>query len=290
MRQILWTLTLATGFAAPLFQWPLYAAAAFVITILWNHLFPFEEHGPEILLLPTKKPYLEALNPMEDPTPVLGEHCPTCWEEIDAESKPTKLACGHVYCNSCILAWIDSGKNTCPICKIVLFRQPMFQGKEAISEKLHKIRICISWTCLITTVVRQILAFVTRHPGGVRPSWQFLNPIFWLTGYGSTYESISNACLCLSDVAQVVVTQYLIEKMGVEWFKGFGQGKWYYWVPTVYFAATNLMKQLDGVSSLWTRVRHIFKWWMVGAPGSYWGWDLVVSLIWRMQTEVVERD
>ena len=156
MTRILWTLLLATGLAAPLFNYPMYAFVVFAFTILWNHLFPTSNPDPEVLLLPTKKPYLAALKPMENPESVEGEHCPTCWDEFDATKAPTKLSCGHVFCNEDILEWINSGKNTCPVCKKVLFRQPRFQGKDAIAEKVHKARMCFVAISLLTTILRQV--------------------------------------------------------------------------------------------------------------------------------------
>ncbi|THZ68812.1 FAD/NAD(P)-binding domain-containing protein [Aureobasidium pullulans] len=234
MRQFLQTLLIAITLAAPLFKYPPYAAAVFTLVVIWNHLFPSEQPNPEVLLLPTKIPYLAALKPLDDPTPHIGEHCPTCWEELGKDNKPTKLVCGHVYCNSCLLEWIDSGKNTCPICKKVLFQQPLFTGKEAIAAYVHRLRICFVVLGLLITFLRQILAFIACHPAKweyMRWEWSYLNPFSYLTSYGSWPKDIGAIAVVIFDITQLGYAKYGVKVFGPAWFKIF-PGHWaFYAIP-----------------------------------------------------------
>lgn len=279
MRQVFWTALIATGCAVPLFKYPPYAAATFILVIFWNHLFPSEQPSPEVLLLPTKQPYLAALKPLEDPTPHVGEHCPTCWEELCTDNEPTKLVCSHVYCNPCILEWINSGKNTCPICKKVLFQQPMFQGKELIIQRIQKLRMCLSLTSVLTALIRQLLAFIARHPNGVTLSWSLANPIYYLTGYGGILRTFAAIAAAGGEVAQLGVTVYLIRNNGVEWFKGLGVvGHWALYLPAVWSSGLHLKQELDEVAHfIWIPWR-LVGWYWAGKPdGSFLMWGVKAS-------------
>lgn len=51
---------------------------------------------------------------------LLQDDCAICLEGFDedgADRKAVQLPCGHVFHSDCIIAWIDSGKSTCPVCK-----------------------------------------------------------------------------------------------------------------------------------------------------------------------------
>jgi hypothetical protein len=242
MSRLLTSLILATSFAAPLFRYPVYAAVVFTFTILYTQIFPSTRPSADVLLLPTKKPYLAALKPLEDLTSIQGDHCPTCWDELDATNAPTKLSCGHVFCNEDIKDWISSGKNTCPVCKRVLFQQAMFQGNDAIKEKVHKARVCLVAMDLLLTILRQVFAFIARHPDNLMVwSW---NPIYYLTGYGSTWATISAFSIALFDIAQLLTAYYGFQKLGPEWFR-MNAGHWGWWLGVLFTSANNFMGELD---------------------------------------------
>jgi hypothetical protein len=269
MLQILSTLALAAGFAAPLFKFPVYAAVVFTFTILWNHIFPSTQPSAEVLLLPTKKPYLAALKPLEDPTPVQGEHCPTCWDELDATNAPTKLACGHVFCNEDIRDWLNSGRNTCPVCKQVLFQQAMFQGNDAVKEKVHKARVCLVAMNLLLTLLRQIFAFIARHPEKhIHWTYQFLNPIYYLTGYGSTLSTISALAISLFDIAQLLTAYYGFRKLGPEWFR-INPGHWGWWLAALYTSVNNFNAEIDKTRQFGWIAWKMCLWRWQGCPGSF---------------------
>jgi len=238
---------LATGLAAPLFIYPVYAALILILTIFWNHLFPSQTPSPEYLLLPTKKPYLAALKPLEDPSPVQGEHCPTCWDELDATNAPTKLSCGHIFCNQDILDWINSSKNTCPVCKEVLFQQSMFQGNDYYAEKVHKARICLVALSLLISIFRQPIAFVACNPAHLSHmywTWSYLNPLAYLTGYGSIFKDIGAIAAAVADIMQLLSAYWGYKKMGVEWFRIF-PGRWEWWLLSLYSPIGQIKGQID---------------------------------------------
>ncbi|KAG9678612.1 hypothetical protein KCU99_g892, partial [Aureobasidium melanogenum] len=267
MSQIFWTLLLATGLAAPLFKYPMYAFVVFTFIILWNHLFPTSKPDPEVLLLPKKEPYLDALKPLENPETVEGDHCPTCWDEFDATKAPTRLACGHVFCNEDILEWIKSGKNTCPVCKKVLFQQAMFQGKDAITEKVHKARICLVIINLLITLLRQICGYSLRHQGsGIDWTWQLLNPIYYLTGYGSTFSTIKAAATTAANMLQLFVAYNGYQNFGPEWFRSFGVNL-VYWSGVLYCTVMNLWHDIEECRTFVQLAWAICHWKWQGSPG-----------------------
>lgn len=42
--------------------------------------------------------------------------CPICLDNI-CKKQSTTLKCEHTFCTSCIIAWLDSDKITCPMCR-----------------------------------------------------------------------------------------------------------------------------------------------------------------------------
>lgn len=288
MRQFLQTSLIATTLAAPLFKYPPYAAAVFTLVIVWNHLFPSEQPTPEVLLLPTKIPYLAALKPLDDPTPHIGEHCPTCWEELSGENQPTKLVCGHVYCNSCLLEWIDSGKNTCPICKKVLFLQPLFAGKEAIAAYVHKLRICFVVLDLLITFLRQILAFIACHPTKwehMHWEWSYLNPLSYLVSYGSLGKNINAIAIVIFEILQLGFAMYGVKVFGPAWFKLF-PGDWTLWVSTVFSSFSNCSMEIDRSRHYAWVAWRIMQWRFAGSPGSFLMWG--AQVVWSAPADVRE--
>ncbi|TIA34986.1 hypothetical protein D6C79_08626 [Aureobasidium pullulans] len=106
----------------------------------------------------------------------------------------------------------------------------------------------MSATTILTTLFRQILAFIARHPRGVPLSWNLLNPIYYLTGYGSWTKTLGAAATAISELAQVVTAKWLFDTHGVEWFRGFGNGHWMIWLPALWFGAYHLQQEVDGVA------------------------------------------
>ncbi|KAK6000021.1 hypothetical protein QM012_004009 [Aureobasidium pullulans] len=272
MPQVLWTLLLPIGLAAPLFKYPMYAFVAFSFTILWNHLLPSPKPDPEVLLLPSKKPYLASLKPLENPDTVQGEHCPTCWDELDATKAPTRLACAHVFCNEDLMEWFKAHKNTCPVCKKILFKQAMFHGNDAIAEKVHKARMCLVVVNLLITVLRQISCFIIRHQDPVHLSWQFLNPIYYLTGYGSIWSTINAGIMIFADIAQLVSTCYGYQKLGPEWFRVFW-GHWGWYVLALNFTGSKLKDDIEACEPLTRMAWGICRWKWHGRQGSLLSWS-----------------
>jgi hypothetical protein len=278
MLRILSTLALAAGVAAPLFKFPVYAVVVFTFTILWNHIFPSTQPSAEVLLLPTKKPYLAALKPLDDPTPVQGEHCPTCWDELDATNAPTRLACGHVFCNEDIKDWLNSGRNTCPVCKKVLFQQAMFQGNDAIKEKVHKARVCLIAISLLITILRQPLAFVACNPAHLSYmhwSWDYLNPFAYLTGYGPWYKNVSAFLGVAFDVMQLLSTYWGYTKFGPAWFRIF-PGHWAWWFLSLYSPASQIRGSIEECRHYGLVAWRICQWRWEGSPGSFLFWRATV--------------
>ncbi|KAI5237512.1 FAD/NAD(P)-binding domain-containing protein [Aureobasidium subglaciale] len=279
MPQIVQTLLTATGLAAPLFRYPIYAAVIFTLTIFWNHLFPTTQTSAEILLLPTKKPYLAALKPLENPASVEGDHCPTCWDELNADNAPTTLACGHVFCNADIREWLDSGKDTCPVCKVVLFQQPIFQGKDAIAEKVHKARVCLAALGLLVTIVRQPLAFIARHPSHLSHMywrWDYLNPYAYFTGYGSWYRNADAIIMLTLDILQLFVACWSVKRNGNEWFCMF-PGHWKWWILSIYPSVKQIKTEIDGSRHYGWVAWRICQWRWEGSPRSFLFWGAKVG-------------
>lgn len=52
-----------------------------------------------------------------------GNQCPICQDRL---REPLKLSCGHIYCDSCIAAWLDR-ERTCPMCRSMV-RHDMLQS------------------------------------------------------------------------------------------------------------------------------------------------------------------
>lgn len=45
-----------------------------------------------------------------------SKSCPICLEEFEPETKTKLLACGHKYCEPCLIKWLED-HSTCPICR-----------------------------------------------------------------------------------------------------------------------------------------------------------------------------
>ncbi|KAF0977469.1 hypothetical protein FDP41_003461 [Naegleria fowleri] len=62
----------------------------------------------------------------------LGEHheCSICLQNYE---RPVRLQCQHVFCEQCISEWVQTGNQTCPVC-----RTPVSQGGMPISSRYEK--------------------------------------------------------------------------------------------------------------------------------------------------------
>jgi hypothetical protein len=278
MPRNIWTLVLATGFAASLSKFPIYAAVTFTLTIFWNHFFPATQPNAEILLLPTRKLYLATMSPLENPMVVQGEHCPACWDQLDATNAPTRLACSHVFCNEDIKDWLNSGKNTCPVCKEVLFQQAIFQGNDAIAEKIHKARVCLVAMSLLIELLNQPLAFIACNPAHLshmRWRWNYLNPLAYLTSYGSWYKNADAIIVIAFDVTHLLCAYWGTRKYGPGWFRVF-PGHWAWWILGLYAPASQIRRGIDDSRHYGWVAWRICQWRWMGSPGSFLFWRATV--------------
>mmetsp|Transcript_17141 Transcript_17141/g.25370 ORF Transcript_17141/g.25370 Transcript_17141/m.25370 type:complete len:168 (+) Transcript_17141:44-547(+) len=46
----------------------------------------------------------------------LDPNCSICLGDFERSEKLCRLPCNHIYHDPCINTWLDSGKNTCPLC------------------------------------------------------------------------------------------------------------------------------------------------------------------------------
>jgi hypothetical protein len=52
-----------------------------------------------------------------DKVALIKDDCVICLEGYEEDKDAAKLPCGHYFHSACIIAWIDQGKETCPLCK-----------------------------------------------------------------------------------------------------------------------------------------------------------------------------
>ena len=81
----------------------------------------------------------------------------TCIICLDSYKKPTKIFCGHTFCNECILNWSEKS-DKCPICRQIFnlevthtynTRQNYhFQNKEIIMNKMREYLDQFTWITL----------------------------------------------------------------------------------------------------------------------------------------------
>jgi hypothetical protein len=55
------------------------------------------------------------------------DSCPICYSKLnlrkaDDSDKPVKTPCEHMFCEDCILKWLETGTRTCPSCRTNLYR------------------------------------------------------------------------------------------------------------------------------------------------------------------------
>ena len=48
---------------------------------------------------------------------LLQDDCVICLDGYNEDKHAVKLKCGHVFHSACIIAWVDSGKFNCPVCR-----------------------------------------------------------------------------------------------------------------------------------------------------------------------------
>ncbi|CAD0114969.1 unnamed protein product [Aureobasidium uvarum] len=122
---------------------------------------------------------------------------------------------------------------------------------------------------VLTTLLRQICAFIARHPERhVQLTWQFLNPIYYLTGYGSTWSTISAFSVTFFDIMQLVITYRGSKTLGPEWFRIF-PGHWSLWLMLLYISASNLQEGIKGCRHFAWVAWRIFVWRWSGSEESF---------------------
>jgi len=48
---------------------------------------------------------------------ILQDDCVICLDGYEEDKNAVKLTCGHTFHQACIIAWVDAGKNRCPVCR-----------------------------------------------------------------------------------------------------------------------------------------------------------------------------
>ncbi|CAD0089698.1 unnamed protein product [Aureobasidium vineae] len=94
---------------------------------------------------------------------------------------------------------------------------------------------------LLVTMIHQVLAFIACNPAHLSHmhwSWDYLNPLVYLTGYGSWYQDARAIMLTIFDVMQLLSTYWGHKKYGSEWFKMY-PGHWAWWIWGIYTSASH---------------------------------------------------
>ncbi|XP_076276198.1 ring finger protein, transmembrane 2 isoform X2 [Lasioglossum baleicum] len=63
------------------------------------------------------------LSPSKEELTASGGICAICHEEY---SMPVKLLCNHIFCESCVLTWLDR-ERSCPLCRAVITDDPIYR-------------------------------------------------------------------------------------------------------------------------------------------------------------------
>ena len=138
----------------------LHASALLFGIVLWHTIFPDPPSIETKRHLPSRVEFLASLR--VDPITSEGdgnvkEDCPACWEDLDER---IRLVCGHKFCKSCILSWLNgasSAADSCPVCRRVLFiAGNHFSTREYINVLAHKLRICTAMIVITTTMLKVI--------------------------------------------------------------------------------------------------------------------------------------
>lgn len=102
-------------------QWmPLFAFAAFCLGCL-SFIFTPILQQEDVPHLPTRKEFLVSGLTISTQRETLGS-CPICRDRL---FEAVRLPCGHIYCDSCIRAALDTDHGTCPYCQQPLFCEPI---------------------------------------------------------------------------------------------------------------------------------------------------------------------
>lgn len=51
---------------------------------------------------------------------MIQDDCIICMDGYEEDKQAAKLPCGHTFHTACIIAWIDQGKDKCPLCKATI--------------------------------------------------------------------------------------------------------------------------------------------------------------------------
>ncbi|KAI5241270.1 hypothetical protein E4T43_05558 [Aureobasidium subglaciale] len=164
------------------------------------------------------------------------------------------------------------------VCKAVLFQQPMFQGKDAIAEKVHKTRVCLAALGLLVTIVRQPLAFVACNPSDLsdmRWRWDYLNPLGYFITYGSWSQNANAISTTALDVLQLLTLHWGIAKLGPEWFRMY-PGHWGWWALYLCALIIRIKGDIDDCRRYGWVAWRICQWRWEGSPGSFLFWGAKV--------------
>lgn len=76
--------------------------------------------------------------------------CAICWRDFDADYRPVKLPCGHIFGKECIISWArgitPSGRyNSCPICRAELLPPTLHTRTSTLWQSLPHSWADIQW-------------------------------------------------------------------------------------------------------------------------------------------------
>ena len=53
--------------------------------------------------------------------------CPTCLESFTSKNHTVTTECGHLFHEDCIQSWLETGKTTCPKCRMKISRKTLIR-------------------------------------------------------------------------------------------------------------------------------------------------------------------
>jgi hypothetical protein len=62
--------------------------------------------------------------------------CTICYESVEQHNATILRLCGHVFCSSCLITWLDTDNKTCPMCRVAIDRDDLLKSStlEALSS------------------------------------------------------------------------------------------------------------------------------------------------------------
>jgi hypothetical protein len=179
--------------------------------IIWHCVFPHTPITPDTRLLPSKKQCLQRLQTSKEfSTRQKDGDCPTCWDELES---PIRLNCGHRFCESCIIPWLE-GNDSCPICRKTLYAVKTSNG-ETLNIIAHKLRICAAIINITTTIVKVLPCSWILH------GWQttFVPLLQCTMGGTSLIGCLDDLVYIVLSILMVVSAKSAIATHGPEWHR-----------------------------------------------------------------------